>query len=504
MTRLADRLLEGCQPARASMMVGRAEVDDFVRSQLSAQLKERTTPEQFDHLVSLQRKRFLAAEPVAKEKFDSSHLQGVPIFAADEVALYVNTLPQGTEFKDVVASMAPPFDKFFIEFQEVPNGGNLHAWGTLVEAHEYSESFGTFEEDDGTPRWILEFETFLERDKGKPFGPVASHVAGLAEDGTWFQHADKSLWWAGGPVGIFPSDPPADVVKSFGDTVAQLLFPALFTISLLHCKNVQLREITPPEKRSRKHRKKHHRDLVRYHVLDIEPMRRLLDRYRTGPRSGLRQALHICRGHFKTFGQDAPLLGRHTGTFWWAPQVRGSKDVGVVLKDYRVSMPAEFGRAYREADETVPESDREAPPSKDPDSVGRGLAAHNMTQNKIAAVVRKLGWMPRSPAPGEPDFDIAWKTDETLFVCEVKSLSPTNEERQLRIAIGQVIRYRQKLAACGYEPVTAVIATECRPKDRSWEDLCDFENILLVWPEVCEERLQGAVQAIRKANTVAS
>jgi hypothetical protein len=86
---------------------------------------------------------------------------------------------------------------------------------------------------------------------------------------------------------------------------------------------------------------------------------------------------------------------------------------------------------------------------------------------------------PKGPPPGE-----------TFYVCEVKSITALNEERQLRIAIGQVIRYRQKLAACGHEPIAAVIATERRPSDSSWQDLCENEGILLLWPDVTQTRLK--------------
>jgi hypothetical protein len=274
------------------------------------------------------------------------------------------------------------------------------------------------------------------------------------------------------------------------------VFPALLTISFLHCKNVEIHAIIPPEKLSKRHHKKHGRDLVRYHVLDIKPLRRLLDRHRAGSKEDLRRALHICRGHFKTFTPDAPLWGRHIGTYWWAPHVRGSKSAGVVLKDYRVSAPSEFGRAYHDADESPPDATKEAPASKDPDIAGRGLAAHNRTQNQIAEIVRGFGWVPRSPASNEPDFDVAWKVKDTFFVCEVKSLSPTNEERQLRMAVGQVIRYRQKLNAAGYEPVMPVIAIEIPPQDQSWDRLCENENIALVWPQIPKEKFIKVMETL--------
>ena len=493
MSRLADRMMTECQPARLSLVIGPTLLDEIILLQLAEEYDKALTKQEFQHLLQVERGRFRESEPIAVEEFDVSMIAGAPVFAADEIAIYTSSLPVGTNYSDVVASMAPPFDKFFIEFQGVPNLWDLHAWGVLVTATDDPESMLRNGEGDEKPRWELKLTTFLEREKGKPFGPVARSFVGLAEDGTWFRHADGGVWWAGEPVS-FDKEPPDEIVQQYGDNVAQLLFPALLTISFMHCKNVEIRAITQPPKLSRKHRKRHGRDLIRYHVLEIEPIRRLLERHRTGERYGLRHALHICRGHFKTFTEDAPLLGRHVGTYWWAPQVRGSKHVGVVLKDYRVRAPSEFGRTYKEVDEHPPDSRREAPPSKDPDSVGRGLAAHNRTQNTIAEVIRKLGWVPRSPGPGEPDFDVAWKAGETLYVCEVKSLTAINEERQLRIAIGQVIRYRQKLAALGHEPVAAVIATELPPEDQTWNELCLQENIMLVWPEVAEERFRTSME----------
>lgn len=40
------------------------------------------------------------------------------------------------------------------------------------------------------------------------------------------------------------------------------------------------------------------------------------------------------RGRFKTFTEDAPLLGKHMGTYWWGWQVRGQEGSGVMEKTY--------------------------------------------------------------------------------------------------------------------------------------------------------------------------
>lgn len=54
---------------------------------------------------------------------------------------------------------------------------------------------------------------------------------------------------------------------------------------------------------------------------------------------GLRRALHICRGHFKTYTEERPLFGRYAGTFFFRDHARGAKESGEVKKDYDVKAP---------------------------------------------------------------------------------------------------------------------------------------------------------------------
>ena len=331
MTRLADRMLLGCQPLRPSLVFGRDGLDSYLRWEMSEQSPKPLNEKEFERGLSIERAQLLSSESLSSRQFDVTELDGVPVFVADEVAMYASSLPEGTYLGDIVSSMAPPFDNFFVEFQGVPNvweykiiesgfkhSQNVHAWGCLITvinnpneieyaAKHFIHSSSCIEGIEGKPRWVLTINTFLEWEKGKPFGPAAIHRVGLAEDGTWLRHGDGHLWWEGGmPNQIVPFE----VNQLWTDFIALLVFRALLTISFLHCKNVEIRPITPPEKLSQRHHKKHGRDLVRYHVLDIKPMRRLLEQHRTGLGLSLRRALHICRGHFKTFTADAPLLGR--------------------------------------------------------------------------------------------------------------------------------------------------------------------------------------------------
>lgn len=52
---------------------------------------------------------------------------------------------------------------------------------------------------------------------------------------------------------------------------------------------------------------------------------------------------HLARGHFKTFTEDAPLLGKHVGTYWWGWQVRGQEGSGFIEKTYALKP----GHAHR-------------------------------------------------------------------------------------------------------------------------------------------------------------
>jgi hypothetical protein len=79
--------------------------------------------------------------------------------------------------------------------------------------------------------------------------------------------------------------------------------------------------------------------------------------------------------------------------------------------------------------------------------------------------------------------------DGTLFVAEIKSVTDANEEKQLRLGLGQVLRYQHLLAADGAQAVVAVLVPERRPRDSTWEATCNDLNVLLAWPDEFERLL---------------
>ncbi len=174
------------------------------------------------------------------------------------------------------------------------------------------------------PKWALHSATFVEDqdDKNKVFGPLEMWSFLLDADGAT----------VGVPVGgpVLEPTVPVEALPQ----LTHLLYPALFAVTFMHCKNVRVRDEGPPAALSKAHERRRGRPLVKYKVLEIDPMRAILEGARTGE-PGAPPPLHICRGHFKRF-EGKGLFGKHKGLYWWGQHVRGSAARGVVIKDYAV------------------------------------------------------------------------------------------------------------------------------------------------------------------------
>jgi hypothetical protein len=142
---------------------------------------------------------------------------------------------------------------------------------------------------------------------------------------------------------------------------------------------------------------------------------------------------------------------------------------------------ASLGARYRDANEELKVSARE-PFSTDPALVERGNRGHAAAQNALAAYLVSLGIEPRSPSPDEPNYDLGWTDGEVVYVAEVKSLTEANEEKQLRLGLGQLLRYRNLLNQ-RYPTVRAVLMAERDPRDPSWAALCEELNVHLTSPK---------------------
>lgn len=157
------------------------------------------------------------------------------------------------------------------------------------------------------------------------------------------------------------AEPGADLeemIERYGGGYYQFLCTGLLTLSFLHCKNVALKTVEEPgpseqsapssRKAQKKKRQKHTalrdeqtqaiqpRPTVTYHILDVEPMKKVLHTEGQAEQQGLKRAIHICRGHFAHYEEGKGLFGKYHGTYWRTQHVRGSAEQGTRIKDYRI------------------------------------------------------------------------------------------------------------------------------------------------------------------------
>jgi hypothetical protein len=166
----------------------------------------------------------------------------------------------------------------------------------------------------------------------------------------------------------------------------------------------------------------------------------------------------------------------------------GGGDLRKVIKFHMVPVhtaildpKVEIGHDYVAPDESVQPA-APSPSSADPDLVGRNLSAHRRLQNELAKAAQRRGFEPLSPGVVDPDFDLAWRDQQgRMSVCEVKSLTPANEVRQLRTGLGQILDYYDQLSSRAPD-LSAVLWVEFEPADGRWVHLCQRVGVTLAWP----------------------
>lgn len=96
-------------------------------------------------------------------------------------------------------------------------------------------------------------------------------------------------------------------------------------ISFMHCKSASIDWHEVPPKVAKK-RERTGPTVTKYAVINLPKgmNTRTTTRSQREDTVGDHATPHWVRGHFKTYTSDAPLLGRHIGSWWWQPSVRGA------------------------------------------------------------------------------------------------------------------------------------------------------------------------------------
>lgn len=155
----------------------------------------------------------------------------------------------------------------------------------------------------------------------------------------------------------------------------------------------------------------------------------------------------------------------------WAQTIKPHHDASSVLP---WTSPYRPGAVTEDAEPVRSEADRR-----------EANAAHNALQDSIADLAAQRGFLPLSPTHPRAQFDVGWEdADGGLHIVEVKSLNTVNEDRQVRLGLGQILDYglifdgRARLA----------VALSAAPsRDEHWTELGDCVGVRVVWPGRLDE-----------------
>lgn len=270
----------------------------------------------------------------SNDKKITDALEGIPVISADNVAKYLEETRQWTISSAYdLPNIAPPFQKMFIEFyhpSQIDVGWYIYAY----DRKHGDEPRLLYEETEisKTARWVIQAYMFIEKCPFIPQFVVEIFVAG---DGKLVE-PDRGIPFEAKPTvgSVFTrrwTEKDAKLIES----IAGFFVAALWTICFMNTKNVVHEDVLPEPKLNKVHVKKYRRPMTVYRVLKISPMTNGRGEDKGGEHGS--PSLHIRRGHFKHYGEDAPLFGRTVGTFWWQETSVGNQEHGEVQKSYSVS-----------------------------------------------------------------------------------------------------------------------------------------------------------------------
>lgn len=219
---------------------------------------------------------------------------------------------------------------------------DIAALGRALATGDAEESLRLIRTRTETARWDMTVCLFEEQRDHSPPTLSAAWSMPIAADGRMATSHGHVLL-SGGPM--CPAGTDEAIRSALNNLTVALMYPLLLAICFVHCKNVTLQPVDVPEKQAKRLARKRGYVPVRYHVLNIEPMRGVLRREGRSAETGIRQAIHLCRGHFKDYRSGRGLFGRTHGLYWWDMQVRGDAAMGVVAKGYEVQAPGESVRS---------------------------------------------------------------------------------------------------------------------------------------------------------------
>lgn len=255
-------------------------------------------------------------------------------------------------------SLAPPYATFFIEckfplFDEVRDMQvvAMPRMGALITALEYPEgqSPRLRVERNQQFRWAYEILLFLENLNTFTIETVGAGRVLLDGDGQALRFTLNAAPALGYCYFTFDADyytrlttdVPRENPSDHNMLPQMMIDAALYTVGMLHCRNIGTNLVAPSRAEGHKFEKRHGVPMSSYRILKVTGKGRDAGTTIGAPGTGAKKALHWARGHFRNYSEDAPLFGFYVGTVYVHPHMRGSAKRGVTTKDYQVEVTPE-------------------------------------------------------------------------------------------------------------------------------------------------------------------
>jgi hypothetical protein len=213
--------------------------------------------------------------------------------------------------KHLIAPIKPPFEKMFIEFVDVPELPVTYRCGVYVfDTGNGMEMFG-----------FGKFDDFEEAELIPDVYVVAYEKDGYFKNAYSYETSAMTL-----------DELPRSAPVGYDD----VFFTVLQALQLLNCRNIELVDHEPDPGTNRQYQHHFGQPMTKYKTLRVKPTgKRDEAATETKDYQGL-MPLHLRRGNFATYTEDAPLFGKYVGTFWRPATAVGETKNGVVVKDYEV------------------------------------------------------------------------------------------------------------------------------------------------------------------------
>jgi hypothetical protein len=315
MTRIADRIARNSSPIETVPFTGRFGDEIAKSSELQTFYS--------DHARDL-------------AEFIRKGFSEVPLVLADNVAEYC--FAEGSGGNELPSVCVPPFPAVWVETSKPERITFIDGpWGALFIRRECQEMPDPI-------KWSVEMVLILENEGSLQTVPWSLYFY-FNKDGEPLTrrdgHLDPIIEATIPPklVQLAEEDPEYEQLKQ---NMLGLAWPFFASFAFMHFKNVvvEREELSRQAQRQAERRENKGEPFLKFNVLNIEPMKRVLRSEGRQDSVGIKRAFGLVRGNYATYDEDNPLFGKYTGKFWREAHWRGSRDIGEVVKKYNANPPS--------------------------------------------------------------------------------------------------------------------------------------------------------------------